>query len=154
MSDLEIKVLVGIPASGKSTYVKSLGETHNIVSYDRMRFAFFHGRFDPDIFDYLLNIEALVIGCSITVQKKSICVDNTNLEKETRKQYIGFAEELGVRASAVYFDIPLELALERNAKREGHRYVPEPRMHELFGYLEPPKVDEGFFEVRRIAQSS
>ncbi len=45
----------------------------------------------------------------------------------------------------MYFDVPLELCLERNGKRE--RTVPDEAMRRMAGKLKAPSFDEGFSKI-------
>src|SRR5437879_12848979 len=47
-------------------------------------------------------------------------VDATNLSPHERRQWIKMARGFGYEVQAVFFDVPLELCLARNRKRERH----------------------------------
>ena len=55
------------------------------------------------------------------------------------------AKGLGYEVQAVYFDVPLEVCLERNSRRE--RVVQEEVMRRLAAKLKPPTFDEGFSKI-------
>ena len=46
---------------------------------------------------------------------------------------------------AVFFDVPLEVCLDRNARR--HRVVPEEALAKMAAKLVPPTTEEGFARV-------
>src|SRR5262249_40354292 len=64
-----------------------------------------------------------------------------------RARALALAKRFGVRAIAVWLDVPLEQALERNARRPADEVVPEFAVRSVFGLLEPPTVAEGFDEI-------
>jgi predicted kinase len=72
-------------------------------------------------------------------------VDATNLSPRERKQWIGMARSFGYEVQAVFFDVPLEVCLERNRKRE--RVVSEEIMRNMAQRLKAPTFDEGFSKI-------
>jgi predicted kinase len=55
------------------------------------------------------------------------------------------AHDYGYEVQAVFFDVPLEVCLERNQRRE--RVVAEDVMQRLSGKLRAPKFEEGFSKI-------
>jgi predicted kinase len=72
-------------------------------------------------------------------------VDATNLSPHERKSWIKMARDFGYEVQAVYFDVPLDICMERNRKRE--RVVPETDMQRLGAKLRPPTFEEGFSKI-------
>ncbi len=72
-------------------------------------------------------------------------VDATNLSPKERRHWIKMARDFGYEVQAVYFDVPLEVCMERNRRR--NRVVPEDVMHRMAGKLKPPTFDEGFSKI-------
>jgi len=72
-------------------------------------------------------------------------VDATNLSPRERRGWIKMAHEFGYDVHAVFFDVPLEVCMERNRKR--HRMVPEDVMQRMAQKLRPPSFDEGFSKI-------
>jgi predicted kinase len=72
-------------------------------------------------------------------------VDATNLSPRERRQWIRMARSLGYEVHAVFFDVPLEVCLDRNRRRE--RVVPEDIMQRMASKLRPPTFDEGFSKI-------
>jgi predicted kinase len=134
---------VGLPGSGKSTYLERLDITP--LSSDAIRHLLadditdqtIHGRVFSSI-RYLLR-QRLAIGRQVTY------VDATHLTPRERKPYIGIARRHGCEIEALFFDVPLDVCLERNRARS--RVVPEEAMRALAAKLVPPSVEEGFSRV-------
>ena len=55
------------------------------------------------------------------------------------------AHDFGYEAHAVFFDVPPEVCIERNRRRE--RNVPEGVMLRMANKLRPPKFEEGFAKI-------
>jgi predicted kinase len=55
------------------------------------------------------------------------------------------AKSFGYEVHAVFFDVPLEVCLERNRKRE--RQVKEEVVQRMAAKLKPPTFDEGFAKI-------
>ena len=55
------------------------------------------------------------------------------------------AKDYGYDVQGVYFDVPVEVCLERNQKRE--RVVAEDVMRRMAGKLKAPTFEEGFSKI-------
>lgn len=60
------------------------------------------------------------------------------------------AQKFEVNAIAVWINVPLERALEQNAKRAPDEVVPEVALRSVFGLIETPTLEEGFLEVIEV----
>ena len=55
------------------------------------------------------------------------------------------AKSFGYDVQAVFFDVPLEICMERNSKRE--RTVSDETMKKMAERLRPPNFKEGFSKI-------
>lgn len=81
---------------------------------------------------------------------RTLVVDATFIKKEHREPFIKAALSAQKRISAVLFETPISVCLERNSKRSPDRVVPY-----LEGFAsslaeEPPTTEEGFSQVIRV----
>jgi predicted kinase len=72
-------------------------------------------------------------------------VDATNLSTHERRQWIKMATSFGYETHAVFFDVPLEVCLERNSRRD--RNVNAEVMKKMAERLKPPVFEEGFAKI-------
>ncbi|WP_454884009.1 AAA family ATPase [Sphingomonas oryzagri] len=64
-----------------------------------------------------------------------------------RKPLIDIARRYGATIEAVWIRVPLNLALERNKRREPDKIVPEESILSVAARFEEPSTDEGFLRV-------
>ena len=114
---MRLEILIGLPASGKSSYTKSLGNNYVIFSSDAIREELYgdeniHGN-NGEVFSLLSKRlkELLSTGT------KNAVIDATNVTEKKRKHYIMMGKRYGYEVVAIWFDVPLEVCLERNQNR-------------------------------------
>jgi len=89
-----------------------------------------------------LNLDAFAL-----VAKQPFVVDNTNVLKSERAQYIEQAQAAGFRVMGYYFQSRLQDALERNSQRTGKANIPEKGLIARHSQLQIPSLDEGFDQL-------
>ena len=121
----------GVPASGKTTFaeawVAEAPQWRARVNRDDLRFAMYgeyvldHMREDAVTTAQHAQVSAL-LNAGV-----SVVVDDTNLRSQTVREWITLAQKAGADIDHKDFDVPLEVALQRNQHRsdEGGRFVPE-----------------------------
>jgi hypothetical protein len=73
--------------------------------------------------------------------------------RKHRSRALGLAARSGTPSVAVWLNAPIQLALERNARRPDRERVPEHVIHHVLEQLEPPSVSEGFVRVMEVDAS-
>ncbi|XP_075047325.1 bifunctional polynucleotide phosphatase/kinase [Mixophyes fleayi] len=136
----EVVVAVGFPGAGKSSFVKE----HLVPK----GYAFANR-------DTLGTWQKCVAACEEALQNgKSIFIDNTNPDLESRGRYISCAKKAGVPARCFHFTATIEVAKHNNRFREmtskGHISVNDMVINSYKSKFVAPSVSEGFSEILKI----
>lgn len=145
-------LLVGIAASGKSTFARRHFAPTEILSSDELRARITD---DPhaqaatdDAFDLLHRVLAMRLR-----RGRLTVVDATNVEAWARAELLAVARRHRRPAVAIVLDLPLEVALERNAARPPPR-PPDRAVRRQHRWLHDALAEmegEGFTAVHRLS---
>ena len=145
---MRIVVLVGLPGSGKSTYLAQRGVTG--LSSDAIRGLLADDETDQTIHDRVFQTLRYLLRQRLAMGRPATYIDATNLTVEERRPYIGIGKAYGCDVEAVFFDVPLEICRARNARRD--RVVPEEALAKMAAKLGPPNIGEGFSRVTAVTE--
>jgi predicted kinase len=141
---------IGLPGSGKSAWFKR----HNItpLSSDLVRALLFDDATEQRFQDLVFSNLRSMLKARLIARRPMNYVDATNLTPHDRHGWIKLAKDYGYEAQAVFFDVPVEVCLQRNARRE--RVVPEDVMRRMASKLKPPTFEEGFSKITVVRVKS
>ncbi len=138
-----IVLLVGLPGSGKSTYLERLGIT--ALSSDAIRTLLADDVTDQTIHGRVFATLRYLVRQRLAIGRPVTYVDATHLTPRERRPYVKIAQKYGCQIDALFFNVPLEVCLKRNRARA--RVVPEEAMRAMAAKLVPPRVTEGFSRI-------
>jgi len=138
-----VVLAIGLPGSGKSSWFKR----HSVspLSSDLLRVLLFDDPGEQRFQDLIFSNLRSMLKARLIARRPMNYVDATNLTAHDRQGWIKLAKDYGYDAQAVFFDVPLEVCLERNRKRD--RVVPEDVMRRMAAKLKPPRFEEGFSKI-------
>lgn len=128
----QLLLMCGVPGSGKTTYrdniIKQFPEV-KVISMDEKRKELL-----GDVNDQSANtmIFRVCVGelAKAMKEKRSTIWDATSASRKHRKVVIDIARRNGGLVGVIFFDLPLETILERNASRE--KKVPEQVVRDFY----------------------
>lgn len=158
MKTVELAILVGIQASGKTTfYRRRLEGNYAHVSLDNWR-----GKGNVRTKERQAIRAGLAAAAEAEAAIRGVAVDNTNITVETRRRYFDCAAEFArqarcrVRVVAYFFDADPQACLRRNAPRPKDAppgtgyFVPPAAIRSFHRRLEAPTHREGFDTIFRV----
>ena len=141
-----VVLAIGLPGSGKSSWFKR----NNIVplSTDMLRSLLFDDATEQRFQDLVFSNLRSMLKARLIARRPMNYVDATNLTPHERHSWVKLAKDFGYEVQAVYFDVPVEVCLERNQRRE--RVVDENILRRMAAKLKPPTFDEGFTKIKIV----
>jgi predicted kinase len=134
---------VGLPGSGKSTYLAELG-VHPISS-DALRLQLADDEADQTIHPQVFASMRYLLEQRLMLRKPATYIDATNITRRDRRPFLDLARKHNCEPEALFFDVPPAICKVRNAART--RRVPDHVLDLMAAKLVPPSVEEGFSRV-------
>jgi len=138
-----VVLAIGLPGSGKSSWFKR----HNVVplSSDMVRSLLFDDVREQRFQDLVFSNLRSMLKARLIAKRPMNYVDATNLTPQERQHWIKLAKDYQYEVHAVFFDVPLEVCIERHQRRD--RVVPEDVMRRMAAKLKPPTFEEGIAKI-------
>jgi len=138
-----VVLAIGLPGSGKSSWFKR----HNVVplSSDMVRSLLFDDVREQRFQDLVFSNLRSMLKARLIAKRPTNYVDATNLTPQERHHWIKLAKDYNYEVHAVFFDVPLDVCIERHQRRD--RVVPEDVMRRMAAKLKAPAFDEGFAKI-------
>jgi predicted kinase len=138
-----VVLAIGLPGSGKTSWFKR----HNLtpLSSDMVRSLLFDDVREQRFQDLVFSNLRSMLKARLIAKRPMNYVDATNLTPQERQHWIKLAKDYAYEVHAVFFDVPLEVCIDRHQRRD--RVVPEDVMRRMAAKLKPPSFDEGFAKI-------
>ena len=121
----ELIILVGLPASGKSTLTKKKYSTYTRVNLDTLKK---HSK------------EVQIVGAAVSAGK-DIIIDNTNTLIKERKRFLTMVPDTYTK-KCIWLKVEKPICIERNKNRANKVHIVA--IHTKAKRFEEPTIDEGF----------
>ena len=142
-------MMIGLVASGKSTYAKKLSIKENaiILSSDQLRLELFNNVNDIEHNNIIFE----------TIHKKAkeylkngenVIIDSTNLSYKKRKTFLDELKKINCIKECYLIATPYELCLQQNQLRDKH--VPEYVIKKMYKSIYVPQYFEGWNKIHII----
>ncbi len=138
-----VVLAIGLPGSGKSSWFKR----HNVapLSSDMIRSLLFDDVREQRFQDLVFSNLRSMLKARLIAKRPMNYVDATNLTPPERQHWIKLAKDYNYEVHAIFFDVPLEVCIERHQRRD--RVVPEDVMRRMAAKLKAPTFEEGFAKI-------
>ncbi|KAE8144904.1 polynucleotide kinase 3'-phosphatase [Aspergillus avenaceus] len=143
-SALELVIFCGSPGAGKSTFYWDYLEP---LGYERV---------NQDILK--TRQKCIQVAKDHLTARRSVVVDNTNADPETRNHWIKVSKDLNIPIRCVYFSASSSLCRHNNAVRAANKFMnPESRVSlpgiafgDFARRFKEPSMSEGFSDIVRV----
>ncbi len=148
MSDKFLLMTIGLPRSGKTTWVKRNRNPEDVVvSGDEIRKIVYGQRFWEDGETLMLAISSLFMRM-LMEQGKIIIVDECNVTRKCREPILEMAKRYGYYAIGAIFPTPKEECLRRADITNDD--IIKPVIERMAADYQAPELDEGFDELVQV----
>jgi predicted kinase len=134
----------GVPASGKTTWVKQNLPNIPYVSRDEVRFSII-----KDNEDYFAHedevFEVFVRKIQNSLDTSNECIaDATHLSEKSRNKLLNKLSLEDTDIIILNFEVPIETLIKRNSQRSGRSYVPKSVIRRMFYQFQPATQNEKY----------
>ena len=139
---LEMVILVGSPASGKTTFCK--------------KYLLPCGKYEHINRDILKDMKKCIAAATAALQAgRSVVIDNTNPQKKDREQFIKIAKSRSVPVTVYWFPFTQEMVQHMNVYRErllglDAPHIPTIALRMFFSKFQEPTLDEGIESITKV----
>ena len=146
MKSKTLWLIVGVPGSGKSTFLANQVNKPNtkIISRDAIRFKLLG---DGDAYfkneDTVWNMYVDAIKNSLQENEHTV-LDATHLNERSRNKILDRLNLNDVNINVIYFKVPLNVCIDRNAQRTGRAHVPTDVITKMYASYRYPTFNEKY----------
>lgn len=147
MNRPEFVMMCGLPASGKSSYAKSLSESDGYIvcSSDAIRYELYGDETVQSNNDKVFHILHKRVKENLK-NGKNVVYDATNISAKRRKGFLSEIKNIDCHKVCIIMATPYEVCIERNLLRD--RNVPEDVIERMYRNWNTPYYFEGWDDIR------
>lgn len=145
------KILVGVPASGKTTWTQAnMNENTILISTDGHIDAYAKsvGKTYSEVFDEYINEATSHMMDDLRYAIANgfdIIWDQTNINAKSRKKKLKFLNDY--EKIAIVFEIPEDKELNRRLTSRAGKFIPYSAMQSMISNFTVPTLEEGFNKI-------
>ena len=109
-------LMMGLPASGKSTWIKQNGKKYVVVELDWIRRDVFGHQFHRNAEPFIIGIAKSMVRMLLE-QGKDIILDSTCLPEFIRSEWIKLGMEYDAKITVVHINTDPRICIKRDMKR-------------------------------------
>jgi predicted kinase len=143
-----IKIMIGLPRCGKSTWVENNKTNEIIISADDLRYIVYNQRFWGDGEALMWSIRGMMLKY-LMQQGVDIIIDETNTTKERRKPILKLAKQFGYKVTGCVVEGSWVDECTQRAKAAGQEDL-IPIIQRMANQFELPEIEEGFDDLRMV----
>ncbi len=148
-------ILVGVPASGKSTWLEDKDWRAKIISTDDIieELARVYGFTYDQAFSNLVKFAEQVMWSYIKTAAENgdpIYIDRTNMTARARKKFIDFLKPFGYEFECVVFPTPEPEEWMRRLDSRPGKTIPQEVLDRMVDSYEMPLMSEGFTKITYV----
>ncbi len=145
-------MLVGVPGSGKSTWIQEYMPMANVMSTDIVieNVARSYGMTYDEGFKELISFAERVMWRHITLahmRQEDYVIDRTNLSAKSRKKFIDRLKLHGYDIECVVFHTPEPEEWKRRLDSRPGKNIPQEALDRMVNSYEIPLMSEGFTSI-------
>jgi predicted kinase len=139
-----IELMVGLPRSGKSTYVENNKEGKVVLSKNKLRLLTYNQRFWAEGEPMMKAVHSIMLRC-LMEQGIDLIIDDTNFNTIIRKEFIKLAKRYGYKVIArVFMTSPSDcIQRAKDTNQEDLIHV----IKNTSTALDYPVIEEGIDEI-------
>lgn len=153
MTQPTVYMLIGVPCSGKSTFIKSLTKDFAYISSDYFvdKFAAKMGKTYNEVFSEVVPRATRLMNRRLHKAREAgrdIVWDQTNTSAKSRAKKLAQLPEYC--KVAFFFETPPKHILDERLSNRPGKGIPFHVLNQMMLNLEPPTLDEGFVQITKL----